>query len=114
MTTDESAGFDRLRGADPAAGTEPDLDRIHAAVAAATGVPLSGGPAARPDELAPRRRGARTRWFQVAAAVAAGRKSATAAAMTTASASFAAARTASRSCSAVSTATTSTPAPTGS
>lgn len=71
MTTDESAGFDRLRGADPAAGTEPDLDKIHAAVAAATGVPLAGGPGARPDERAARRRGARTRWFQVAAAVAA-------------------------------------------
>lgn len=40
MTPDDA--FDRLRAADPAAGTEPDLARIAAAVFAATGVPVTG------------------------------------------------------------------------
>ncbi|MDM8086287.1 hypothetical protein QUV83_16050 [Cellulomonas cellasea] len=61
--------FDRLRDADPAAGAEPDVDRLNAAVAARTG-DLAAAPV---DELAARRRrlpmGAR--WFQVAAGVAA-------------------------------------------
>jgi len=39
MTPDDA--FDRLRAADPAAGTEPDLARIAAAVFAATGVPVT-------------------------------------------------------------------------
>lgn len=68
MTTHDDEAFDRLRLADPAAGTSPDLDAIHAAVAAATGVPLAGA-AAPHDELAARRHRTRTRWFQVAAAV---------------------------------------------
>lgn len=40
MTPDDA--LDRLRAADPAAGTEPDLARIAAAVFAATGVPVTG------------------------------------------------------------------------
>ncbi len=67
--------FDRLRAADPAAGSEPDLVAIRAGVTAATGVPLAavapaGTAAAAHDELAPRRR-ARNDWVRMAAAVAA-------------------------------------------
>ncbi len=40
MTPDDA--FERLRAADPAAGTEPDLARIAAAVFGATGVPVTG------------------------------------------------------------------------
>ncbi|OJV80783.1 MAG: hypothetical protein BGO37_14590 [Cellulomonas sp. 73-92] len=78
MTPDDEA-FDRLRAADPAAGTAPDMARITAAVAAATGLPMTAaGPvrteaevAAQPhDELAARRR-RRTEWTRMAAAVAA-------------------------------------------
>lgn len=76
MTTDDAA-FDRLRAADPAAGSAPDMARITAAVAAATGVPMgAAGPAGTDaathphDELAARRR-RRTEWMRMAAAVAA-------------------------------------------
>ena len=70
MTTEDDA-FDRLRAADPAAGTAPDMPAIRAAVSAATGVPLSGAVTGRvPDELAARRR-RRTEWMRMAAAVAA-------------------------------------------
>ncbi len=78
MTTHDDEAFDRLRHADPAAGTSPDLDAIRAAVGAATGVHLAGAgatgvplaAAATPhDELAARRHRTRARWFQVAAAV---------------------------------------------
>lgn len=66
--------FDRLRDADPAAGAEPDIARLDAAVAARTGAVAGPAAAGRPaDELAARRRrqplGAR--WLQVAAGVAA-------------------------------------------
>ncbi len=70
--TDDNAAFDRLRAADPAAGVEPDLDKIHAVVAQATGVPLVPEIAVRPfTERAERRHRTRTRWMQAAAAVAA-------------------------------------------
>lgn len=78
MTPDDEA-FERLRAADPAAGTEPDLATIRAAVAAGAGVPLAGLSSGEPpvrgssgawhDELAARRR--RTEWLRMAAAVAA-------------------------------------------
>ena len=72
MIPDDDA-LDRLRAADPATGTEPDLAAIRAAIARATGVPLDGtapsGPA--PDELAARRRGTRNEWLRMVAAVAA-------------------------------------------
>jgi hypothetical protein len=78
MTPDDEA-FDRLRAADPAAGTEPDLARITSAVSAASGVPMvaaawAGGdgatsPGQPHDELAARRR-RRTEWMRMAAAVA--------------------------------------------
>ncbi|HEY0118160.1 MAG TPA: hypothetical protein VGC04_05210 [Cellulomonas sp.] len=67
--------FDRLRAADPAAGTEPDLDAIRADVAAATGLPLApvapagAGPAAVDDRAAGRRPG-RNDWVRLAAAAA--------------------------------------------
>jgi hypothetical protein len=60
--------FARLQAADPAAGAEPDLARLTAAVAAQTGVTLA--PPAPADELAARRTRRAPRWLQVAAAVA--------------------------------------------
>lgn len=74
--TPEDEALGRLRAADPAAGAEPDLPAIRAAVAAATGVPLAGTAPAHPapdapDELAARRRSTRSDWLRVAAAVAA-------------------------------------------
>ena len=62
---DRPVPMDAVRAADPAAGSEPDLDRLRAALAASTGVPLGGS-----DELAARRARRTPRWVQVAAAVA--------------------------------------------
>ena len=64
MTTDDA--FDRLRAADPATGTRPDLGAIRAGLVAATGLPLTG--LVEHDELAARRR-RRTEWWRAAAAV---------------------------------------------
>ncbi|MEZ0446704.1 hypothetical protein [Cellulomonas sp. ICMP 17802] len=63
--TDDVA-FARLQAADPAAGSEPDLARLTAAITERTGVEL-GGPT---DELAARRNRRAPRWLQIAAAVA--------------------------------------------
>lgn len=59
----------RVRDADPAAGTAPDLARLEARLADATGVTFG---AAAGDELAAARarRGGRARWLQVAAVAA--------------------------------------------
>ncbi|WP_456826757.1 hypothetical protein [Cellulomonas sp. P5_E12] len=59
--------FARLQAADPAAGTEPDLASVLAAVSARTEVELATHPA---DELAARRNRRAPRWLTVAAAVA--------------------------------------------
>ncbi len=64
MTTDDA--FDRLRAADPATGTRPDLGAIRAGLVAATGLPLTG--LVEHDELAARRR-RRAEWWRAAAAV---------------------------------------------
>ena len=70
MTADDDA-FERLRSADPAVGSEPDLPAIRAAVSAATGVPLGSAATGRVhDEVAVRRR-RRTEWMRMAAAIAA-------------------------------------------
>ena len=71
MTSEQPDPIDRpdpmaaVRAADPAVGSEPDLDRLRAALATSTGVPLGGT-----DELAARRARRTPRWVQVAAAVA--------------------------------------------
>lgn len=58
---------DRLRAADPAATSEPDMAALRAAIAQRAGGPAAAGPAV-PDELAERRS---RRWLPVAAAAAA-------------------------------------------
>ncbi|MFC8191046.1 hypothetical protein ACFUMH_05210 [Cellulomonas sp. NPDC057328] len=75
----EDAAVARVRAADPAAGTTPDLPRLQARLADATGVPTGtsaagtaavGTAAAVPDELAAAREERRrrpARWLQVAA-----------------------------------------------
>ncbi|MDM7830403.1 hypothetical protein [Cellulomonas edaphi] len=66
MSTPENDqnALDAVRAADPAAGSAPDLARLHAALAESTGVQLGD------DELAARRSRRTPRWIQVAAAVA--------------------------------------------
>ncbi|TFH70026.1 hypothetical protein [Cellulomonas sp. HD19AZ1] len=65
----DDAAVARVRAADPAAGTTPDLPRLHARLAETTGVTFTA--AAPADELAAarRRRSGPARWAQVAAAV---------------------------------------------
>ena len=69
-TSDDSAAddvaFARLQAADPAAGSEPDLTALVAAVSERAGVDVT----APADELAGRRHRRTPRWLQVAAAVA--------------------------------------------
>ena len=62
--TDDVA-FARVQAADPAAGSEPNLPVLYAAVAEGTGVTV-----APQDELAARRSRRAPRWLSVAAAVA--------------------------------------------
>ncbi|TRW44706.1 hypothetical protein, partial [Georgenia yuyongxinii] len=88
----EESALERLRRADPAAATTPDLERLRSAVdariaadaAAGPGVAPSSGPGVAPDDSGAAtshgavtdlaavraRRSARARWLQVAAAVA--------------------------------------------
>lgn len=63
--TDDEA-FARVQAADPAAGTEPNLPALYAAVAQGTGVTVT----VPQDELAARRNRRAPRWLSVAAAVA--------------------------------------------
>jgi len=68
MTSEQPDPIDpveAVRAADPAAGSEPDLVGLRAALTTSTGVPLAGN-----DELAARRARRTPRWVQVAAAVA--------------------------------------------
>lgn len=66
----DDVAFARLQAADPAAGSEPDLATLTAAVSERTGVPLAPAGTPVPDELAARRSRRAPRWLQIAAAVA--------------------------------------------
>src|SRR4051794_32499060 len=63
---DDDVAFARLQAADPAAGTDPNLPALYAAVSERSGVTV----AAPGDELAARRARRAPRWLQVAAVVA--------------------------------------------
>ncbi|WP_421732196.1 hypothetical protein [Cellulomonas sp.] len=62
----EDVAFARLQAADPAAGSEPNLPALYAAVAEGTGITVT----APQDELAARRTRRAPRWITIAAAVA--------------------------------------------
>ncbi|NUU18813.1 hypothetical protein HP550_16290 [Cellulomonas humilata] len=62
----EDVAFARLQAADPAAGSEPNLPALYAAVAEGTGIAVT----APQDELAARRNRRAPRWITIAAAVA--------------------------------------------
>lgn len=66
---DDDAAFQRLRAADPARGTNPDLTAVYASVTAATGVPVAEE-TILVDELSARRARRTPMWLQAAAVVA--------------------------------------------